>query len=116
MENNTPAAGKTAKVKLSDEQQNMLVEVTKTLGVAYTLAKQTDSQSPKSVIVVHNGIDTPVALTSNKDIHNYIDANGRSIETMYAPRFFEYVNEYFVDLKNKIIDDILTIYEEGDAL
>lgn len=116
MENNTPTAGKTAKVNLTEAQQDRLIEITKRLGAINILIKRTGDQAfLKSMIVFHGGIDSPIAVTANSDIRNFIDANGKSVETMYAPDLFKYINEYLIDIKDGILEEIFSIYQEGGA-
>ena len=117
MENNTQTAGKTAqKLNLTEKQQQELIKATLELATTKKLCDRTSADgSFKRVIVFHRGVDDQIAVSASNDIRNYIDGNGKTVETICDPELFNLINDYYQNKSNGLIERIYEIYQEGGA-
>lgn len=115
MENNHQTAGKTAKINsLTEEQKERLIAKMTDISVAKKIfVNTTDAGSPRRVITFHNGITTSAAITTDPEIKYYVDKDGSDVRALYDPEFFKYVEDYFNNKMNSLLDAIYSIYQEG---
>lgn len=118
MENRKKTAGKTAKTdSLTESQKERLIAKMTDLSIAKRVfVNTTDAGSPRRVITFHNGITTSAAITTDPGIKCYVDKDGCDVKALCDPEFFEYVEKYFINKMNVLLEEIYSIYQEGGEI
>lgn len=116
MENNHQTAGKTAKINLTDEQQERLIEASKRLATVNYLVNKTEGVVAKECVFVFNGPSGKIVpISANAERKTYYDAKGYGFDILCSPGLLECIHEFFVNEKNTILEEIFGIYQEGGA-